>query len=43
MALNLTDTTRDLIDVLNRHLANGLGAATRIDDADHYLKQVKRD
>lgn len=41
--VNLTDVTLDLIRDLDRHLANGLGAATGIDDAYYALKQAKRD
>jgi len=40
--VNLTDATIDLINLLDRHLANGLGAATGINDAKHDLVKAQK-
>jgi S1-C subfamily serine protease len=41
--VNQTDAIREVIEVLDQHLANGLGVATGIDDAFYALKQAKRE
>ena len=40
--VNLVQSTRELIQVLDRHLANGLGAATAIGDASGFFAKTKR-
>jgi hypothetical protein len=40
--VDLNDTFTDIINVLDRHLANGLGTATGASDADDFLRQSIR-